>query len=246
MPTKNMRDGTHPLYRSKDYVNGQRRRRWSKPERKYRLSYRRRPIATVISTIAAVIASSTIAYAGSMVPSILQGTEFADSGWQTCDAPISWTIDFGTNFQSDLEWAFTQWGQKTGYKFIYAGQAQTSFDDTNSSLSTLAEMNRNIAVTFLSDKDSTMLTHEVAGFAGPSMVYGDSKTIVGAFIVFNLDYASSASQKQRRALFLHEIGHTLGLADSQDRNNVMYWMVDKNIHLSNEEATSVTQLAKEC
>lgn len=39
------RNPNHPLRRAKDYVNGQRRRKWSKPERKYRLAYRRRPLA---------------------------------------------------------------------------------------------------------------------------------------------------------------------------------------------------------
>lgn len=243
---KDMRDGSHPLRRPKDYVNGVRRRKWSKPERKYRLAYRRRPFATAASTVAAVLASATIAYGGSQVASIFQGTQYDNSGWATCEAPISWTIDTGTNFQQDLSWAFNQWAEKTGYEFIYAGEAETTFDDTNSRLASVAEMNRNIAITFMPDRNSTMLTDKVVGFAGPSLVYGDSKTIVGAYIVFNIDYSISATQKQRRALFLHEIGHALGLADSKDPNNVMYWTVDRNLTLTQEEALSAVQLRKDC
>ena len=71
-----MRDGSHPLRRPKDYVNGVRRRKWSKPERKYRLAYRRRPLATATSTLAAVVASAGIAYGSVQVASIFEGTPY--------------------------------------------------------------------------------------------------------------------------------------------------------------------------
>lgn len=244
--TNEKRSAENPLRRPKDYNNdGTRRRKWSRAERKYRLSYRRRPVTTAVSTAAAIVASATIAYSGSQVSSIFAGTELDGSGWTICDGPISWTLDSGIPYEYDLKWAFAEW-EKSGYKFIYAGPAQTTYDDANSRLTTVAEINRNIAISFLPDRASTMLTQNVAGFAGPSSVLTDKKKIVGSYIVFNLDYALSASQKQRRALFLHEIGHALGLADSQDKNNVMYWTVDSNTHLSEGEVKSVALLEKNC
>ena len=55
------RDVNHPLRRPQDYgPDGQRRRRWSRPERKVRLTYRRRPVATVLSTIAVVLANGRV------------------------------------------------------------------------------------------------------------------------------------------------------------------------------------------
>lgn len=243
---KDLRNPNHPLRRAQDYnSDGTRRRKWSKPERKYRLSYRRRPVATITSTVAAVLASATIAYAGSQVPSIFQNTEYDGSGWNLCEGPISWTLDDGQNFQWDLQWAFDQW-EKSGYKFVYGGKSETTFDDQNSRLDTVAQINRNIAITFLPDRQSTMLTKNVVGFAGPSMVFKDARSITGAYVVFQQEYSLAATQKERRALFLHEIGHALGLADSQDPTNVMYWTVKKNTNLSEGELRSVTALQKGC
>ena len=58
------RDPHHPLRRTKDYrPDGTRNRRWSAPERSYRLTYRRRPITTLLSTILAILLPATIVVA---------------------------------------------------------------------------------------------------------------------------------------------------------------------------------------
>lgn len=63
------RDAHHPLRRAGDYLADgvTRSRRWSRPERAYRLTYRRHPMATLLSTIAAILATTLIASAATVV-----------------------------------------------------------------------------------------------------------------------------------------------------------------------------------
>ncbi len=60
------RNPLHPLRRPTDYLpNGERRRTWSRPERTYRLTSRRRPVLTFVATLLAVIMPATIVVAAS-------------------------------------------------------------------------------------------------------------------------------------------------------------------------------------
>lgn len=245
-PISDFRDGSHPLRREKDYINGQRRRRWSKPERKYRLSYRRRPVATVLSTMAAVIASSTIAYGSVQVASIFAGTEYENSGWAVCDTPITWTVDGGPAYHNDLRWAFDKWQNASGYKFAFAGEVPTNFDDINTVIETIPSIDNNIAIKFLRDTQSRFLTETIVGFASPSKVWANDKEITGGYAGFNIDYLVNASQKDRRSLFMHEIGHALGLSDSDDPSNIMYRFIDGQQKIGEGDISGLQALVKPC
>lgn len=247
------RNPNHPLRRAKDYVGDQRRRRWSKPERKYRLSYRRRPVATTLSTAAAIVASAAIAYGTAQVPSIFEGTEYAGSGWATCSAPITWTTDMDgvpdilrPQVRQEVSAAFILWGNGSGLAFLDGGEASTTHNDSESSVATVAEINRNIAITFLSNNESTMLSKEVVGFASPSMVFADKKEIVGGYAAFEIEYIIRANQKERLNLFIHEIGHALGLGHSNDKDNVMYSVLDKDPSLGSGDIKGLQAIIKPC
>jgi hypothetical protein len=247
------RNPNHPLRRAKDYVGDKRRRKWSKPERAYRLSSRRHPVATATSTVVAIVASGAIAYGTANVGSIFAGTEYDGAGWATCTAPITYTLDMNNlpdvlrdRTAAEIDAAFVAWGSGSGYTFLNAGLSPTVYDDAASSVSTVAEINRNIAITFLWDKDSTMLTKDVVGFASPSKVFADSKEIVGGYAAFNINYIIKSKPADRASLFIHEIGHSLGLGHSEDKNNVMYGLLDSNPSLGSGDLTGLRSLIKPC
>lgn len=245
----------HPLRRPKDYrPDGTRRRRWLPVERKYRLSYRRRPVATVLSTVAAVVASSAIAYGSVRVESIFSyDPNLSGSGWQVCSTPISWTTDMRNvpadkrqAYRADIAKAFATWGQTSGYTFTDAGEMPIRFDDAQSLVTPVADINHNISVYFAPDSESTMLTKTVVGFAGPSKVFVESREIVGGYVVLSTDYLQTVNPKKRTALATHEIGHALGLADSDDSGNVMYRIVKNKTVLGDGDAAGIKAIIKPC
>ncbi len=64
------RSPNHPLRRVQDYrPDGTRTRRWSRAERVLRLSFRRRPLLTLASTVIVLLLPVTLVYAGTAVTS---------------------------------------------------------------------------------------------------------------------------------------------------------------------------------
>ena len=107
-------------------------------------------------------------------------------------------------------------------------------------------MNRNIAVYFVPNARSTMITREVVGFASPNKVFADTKEIVGGYMVLSADYVQLVDAVHRRALFMHELGHALGLTDSDDPGNVMYRYLDKNATLASGDIAGLKAIEKVC
>jgi hypothetical protein len=141
--------------------------------------------------------------------------------------------------------AFAAWSS-SGYTFLDGGEAPTVHNDSASTVETVAEINRNIAITFLSNDESTMLSTKVVGFASPSKVFAESKEIVGGYAAFESEYIVRSKPKDRVNLFTHEIGHALGLGHSEDKNNVMYAMLDENPSLGSGDISGLRLLMKPC
>jgi Zn-dependent protease with chaperone function len=248
------RDVNHPLRRPQDYTpDGQRRRRWSRPERKVRLTYRRRPVATVLSTIAVVLVTSLVAVGTTRVGSIFTDETYNASGWAVCSTPISWTTDLhaltpqqAAQIRPLIAKAFNAWGTAAGYTFADGGEALVTYDNAKSSVKTVADISRNIAITLVPDAASDRITKQVVGFASPNLVYPGSKEIVGGYIVLSSDYMASVNAAHQYALILHEMGHALGLADSSDPGNVMFGMVDSRGGLGTGDIAGLKDIEKVC
>ncbi len=231
------RNPNHPLRRPGDYrPDGvTRRRRWFRYERHYRLTYRRRPLATVLSTIAAVLATSLVAWGTTRVGSIYTDSAFAGSGWATCSTPITWTTDTSNLspkqaavVRPDLAEAFSAWSKASGLNFADGGELSMIYDDATTTVKPVKVVNRNIAVYFVPDSESSIITRTVVGYGTPSRVMASSKEIVGGYFVISTDYLVRTTSEDRQLLFMHEVGHALGLADSDDPGNLMFRYLDTN------------------
>lgn len=251
------RDPNHPLRRPRDYrEDGNRRRRWSTPERKYRLTYRRHPLVTLACTIAAVMASSVLAWGTTVVGSIYTDVAFKGSGWASCATPISWTTDTSnlspaqaSLVRPEISAAFASWAKVSGYTFTDGGEVAVKYDDVTSSVRPVLDINRNIAVYFVSDAKSKLLNKTIVGYGTPSRVYADSREIVNGYIVLNTDYLPHTNSAQREVLFMHEIGHALGLADSDDPGNIMFRYLDMNASMgsiASGDITGIKSIQKIC
>ena len=91
-----------------------------------------------------------------------------------------------------------------------------------------------------------MITRDVVGFASPNKIFADTKEIVGGYMVLSADYVSVADSAHRRTLFMHELGHALGLTDSDDPGNVMYHYLDNNATLASGDIAGIKAIEKVC
>ncbi len=182
--------------------------------------------------------------------------ELAGSGWATCAAPISWRVDLGSlpapaarEAVADLTWAFDTWAAASGLTFAFAGTTSYGYDDATFTLTPTAgpaATGRHIDVAFVADSATDRLSAQIVGLGSPSQVLSPDNEIVGGTAVFRASHARTAAGDQARSLYLHEIGHVLGLAHAHSPANVMYPTVDDQVSLGTGDVNGVRDLVKEC
>lgn len=228
------------------------RRVWSPLERGYRLTGRSHPIlTTLLTTLGILILGYGAVAVATTVESIFdRDSEYYGSGW-SCQNEVTWSIDNRglTNEKAsvaDLDSAFATWTQATGIKFKYVGPIPVMYDDSNTYISSDAAVDRHIFIMFIPESQSTFLTREVVGFGSPTSIMMQGNIIASGEVGLSTDYVNRAKRAERLNLFTHEIGHALGLSNSNDPNNIMYKMVTDNMMLGAGDIKGVGQLLKEC
>ena len=119
-------------------------------------------------------------------------------------------------------------------------------DNTYSVSSTAHPSDRHVYVAFLRDSDSTLLDARTVGFASPTKVFKDQKEIVEGSVVLSIEYVQKVNRLHRSSLYLHEIGHALGLGHGTDEPEVMYPIVDTTNDLSPADIAGIKALVKAC
>lgn len=213
-------------------------------------------LATVVVSAAFLSIIGVVAYAESQVASIFVGSapELINSGWADCDTPVTWSMDTSRLTPADKQIAITQftsdfkkWGTASGLDFQYFGEVPVVYDDTNYVVtSDVHPSERHIYVAFLQDAESTLLDKRTVGFASPTKVWKDSKEIVEGSVVLSIDYVKKINKAKQSALYLHELGHALGLGHGTSDENVMYYLVDDNNTLSPGDVEGIRNLIKAC
>lgn len=213
-------------------------------------------LATVIVSAVFLSVIGVVAYAESQVASIFVGSapELIDSGWADCDTPITWSMDVSRISAADARTARAQitrdlakWGSASGLDFEYVGDVPVAYNDTTYVVtSDLHPSARHIYIAFLKDQDSSLLDERTVGFASPTKVWKDSRQIVEGSMVLSIEYVKRASAQQRSAVYLHELGHVLGLGHGTEPENVMYYLVDGNNTLSPGDVEGIRALVKAC
>ena len=179
-----------------------------------------------------------------------------NSGWSGCAAPVTWTVDTtalvdteAAQAIADLTWAFAQWQQASGLVFSYGGIQELTYDDGSFTLEPADGtpiLQRHIYLSFVTDASSERLGGQTVGLGSPSQVMTQSKEIVTGTAVFRTDHVSSASDRADRSLYLHELGHVLGLAHASDEGNIMYPVVSDHLELGAGDVAGVRTMAKPC
>ena len=213
-------------------------------------------LATVVVAAAFLSIVGVVAYAESQVASIFaeSSPEFINSGWAACDTPITWSTDTSRLSATDAKVAVEQitgdlkkWGDVSGLTFQYVGEVPVVYDDTNYVVtSDVHPSARHLYVAFLNDSESTLLDSRTVGFASPTKVFKDQKEITEGSVVLSIDYVKKINAAHENALYLHELGHALGLAHGTEKPDVMYYLVDTNNTLSAADIAGIRALIKAC
>jgi hypothetical protein len=213
-------------------------------------------LATVVVSAVFLSVIGVVAYAESQVASIFAGSapDLIDSGWADCDTPITWSMDASRITAADARTARAQltkdlskWAEVSGLDFQFVGEVPVIYNDTTYVVTSEVHPSpRHIYIAFLRDQDSSLLDQRTVGFASPTRVWKDSKQIVEGSMVLGIEYVKRASAQQRSAVYLHELGHVLGLGHGTEPENVMYYLVDGNNTLSPGDVEGIRNLIKAC
>jgi hypothetical protein len=185
-----------------------------------------------------------------------QAPNLAGAGWAACAAPVTWSVDTRGLSEAEasaqianIEWAFGQWAKAAGMSFSYAGTATLAYNDSAFTLKPAdgsAAPSRHIYLAFVADADSDRMGGGVVGLGSPTTVWPSSKEIVNGAAVFRTDHIKKAGTREAKALYLHELGHVLGLGHAAEDANIMHGIVTADIELGAGDTNGVRSLAKPC
>jgi hypothetical protein len=190
-----------------------------------------------------------------------QWTPFFDSGslkdsaWANCADPIVLSVDprqLPKAQQASAKAAFAaavkNWAAQTGLPFAYGGVTPVNYNDTTYVISPVdgVERPRHMYITLLTNAESSYLTDQVVGLAMPTEILPANKEIIQAEAAFRTDYVAGSTREQRLAVFMHELGHTLGLGHSGSKGDIMYPIVDKQTKLGPGDIAGIKAILRPC
>ncbi len=215
------------------------------------------PGVTVIASAMVLSGVAVVSYAVTPVPSFFADsqTEYLGAGWADCATPITWSIDTSRLTPADATIAmkqmtadFAKWGQASGLDFQFAGEVPISYDDSTYQVTgTSLPSGRHIYVGFLNNRDApSLLSSRTVGFAAPSRIAPADKEITQGSLVLSVEYVKKVNARRESALYLHELGHALGLGHGASKQDSMYYIVATNNNLSPGDIEGIRSLTKVC
>jgi hypothetical protein len=181
------------------------------------------------------------------------------AGWAACEEPVTWTVDVGGLSTGEarsevgrLKKAWAAWSQASGIRVSYEGRESLVFDPATNGLrradgSPISD--RHVYLAFKSTRQVPIMVTDVVGLAMPSVVLLPTREIVAGMAIFRRDFVRRERKvKPYRVLhlYMHEIGHVLGLGHATKPSNVMYPALDHLSALGRGDVVGIRSLVQPC
>jgi len=204
------------------------------------------------STADQVVADHTSIYSGKIA-------ELVNAGWAPCAGPVTWSVDPGTLTASQvsqemarLRRAFGTWSAASGLDFRFAGLQTMAVDGPGLQVGPVdgsPARPRHIYVAFRGSETVPAFVNTVYGYAAPTLADRATRQITGGYVLIRTDRvrtAASSDPRSLRSLYVHELGHVLGLGHAQRDENIMYPIVTDQLQLGAGDVAGVRQLLTGC
>lgn len=212
-----------------------------------------------------VPAMTSATYAVPLAPESTSFTSFfqnrnpnlVGSGWSACTNEITWSVD--TRMLSPkvaqvevarLTLAFDKWSEASGLSFKFLGTQAMTYDSTTHHLhAETMPTSGHIAVSYLPAEASPLLAPNVYGFGMPTFVMDSTNQIIGGVMVLKREVVAKKSKSDPKALdnlYLHELGHVLGLGHVDDASQVMYPTIFKTARLGSGDRDGIAAFSQRC
>lgn len=213
---------------------------------------------TGLSAVFAITLTAPAAEASADYTGFFVERELSDAGWSACE-PLTWTVDTRglTSRQARVEVrrlkaAWEAWSAASGISIEYAGRQRMTFDPAIVALRPAVPSDsreRHVLVAFMTRAQAPVMAANAVGVAKPTLVFTHEQEIVGGMAIFRRGYvarqAFSAPDRVMN-LYLHELGHVLGLGHARGTDQVMHPTLQTTTRLGDGDAAGAASRTHPC
>lgn len=185
--------------------------------------------------------------------------ELEGAGWARCEQPLTWSVDVrGLTPQQSrseitrLKKAWQTWSEASGVSVRFTGKEPLDFDPGTNGLRRpdgSPQPDRHVYLAFKTQRQVPIMVRGVIGLGMPSVVLVPSREIVAGVAIFRRSYVLDERKVEPERvshLYLHELGHVMGLGHAGKQDNVMYPSLDHLAALGNGDREGVDTFAQPC
>jgi len=203
----------------------------------------------LITLTTGIVLSAGSGSAGAAEPLLAPESEdyssfFADAdllgaGWAACPDPVTWSVDtrgftarVSRREVRRLEAAWSQWSVASGVIVKFVGTERLNLDPATNGLRPAdgsAVPERHVFIAFKTAGQVPMMEGAAVGLAMPSLVLMPTREIIGGMVILRRGYVlkqRNVDPARVKHLYMHEIGHVIGLGHAEYEGNVMYPTID--------------------